>query len=50
MEPRRSAQDEQEVTRQEQIAFLRKLKTDALKNLTQLRQRSGSPSAPLSRR
>jgi hypothetical protein len=49
MERRRSIQDEPEVTRQEELAFLRKLNEDALKSLMRLRRRSGSSSSLLSR-
>jgi hypothetical protein len=50
MERRHSTQDESEVIRQEELAFLRKLKADSLKSLARLGQRSGPSSSLLDRR
>jgi len=49
MERRRNIQDDPEVTRQEELAFLRKLKTQALTKLTRLPKRSGATSSLLTR-
>jgi len=47
---RRSIQDEELIARQEELAFLRRLKENALRSLALLRHRSGSTSSLSPRR
>jgi hypothetical protein len=48
-ERRRSTEDELELSRQTELAFLRKFRTNALKYLARLPKRSRSSSLPLGR-